>query len=154
MTPLLTACGGFLLAVVWMDLIFDVQVLGHREAGAELPEPLLASIAGYYRRATTTSQPMGRFIAMVMLILLSALGFEAAYGREPVWLLVASAGAAAIPVVVALVHTVPSAVRLGSRIDPPDVQTHLARAVCRDHLLCFACMLAFVALRVAYGLVV
>ena len=49
-TPLLTACGGFLLAVLWMDLIFDAQVLGHRRSGGELPEPVLASIAGYYQR--------------------------------------------------------------------------------------------------------
>lgn len=152
MTPVLTACGGFLLAVLWMDLMFDVQVFGHPDTGAPLPEAVLASIAGYYRRATTTSQPMGRLIALVMLILLSALGFEAAYGRDPLWLLVASGGAAAIPVVLALVHTVPSAVRLGSRADPPDVQSHLARAVCRDHIVCFVCILGFVALRVAYGL--
>lgn len=152
MTPLLTACSGFLLAVLWMDLIFDVQVFGHHGGEADLPEPVLASIAGYYRRATTTSRPMGRFIAVVMLILLAALGFEAAYGRGPLWLLVISGGAAGIPVALALAHTVPTAVRLGSRVDPPDVQSHLARAVCRDHLICFVCILGFVALRVAYGL--
>ena len=33
-----------------MDLIFDSQVLRHRGAD-ELPEPVLASIAGYYHRA-------------------------------------------------------------------------------------------------------
>ena len=27
MNALLAACGGFLAAVLWMDLIFDVQVL-------------------------------------------------------------------------------------------------------------------------------
>lgn len=91
MAPLLTACSAFLLAVLWMDLIFDVQVFEHRDGDAELPEPVLASIAGYYRRATTTSRPMSRLIALVMLILLGALGFQAAYGRDPVWLLVISA---------------------------------------------------------------
>ena len=72
MTPLLTACSGFLLAVLWMDLIFDVQVFGQREVAAELPEQVLASIAGYYRRATTTSRPMSRLIALVMVTLLSS----------------------------------------------------------------------------------
>lgn len=153
MTPLLTACSGFLLAVLWMDLIFDVQVFGHADAEAELPEPVLASIAAYYRRATTTSRPMGRFIALMMLILLLALGFEAAVGRDPVWLLVTSGGAASAAVALAWVHTVPTAVRLGSRVDPPAEQSRLARAVCRDHLVCFACMLGFLALWVAHGLV-
>ena len=58
MTPLLlAACGGFLLAVLWMDLMFDVQVLRHRR-DAQLPEPVLASIAAYYGRVTTRARPM------------------------------------------------------------------------------------------------
>ena len=52
MQRVLAACGGFLLAVLWFDLMFDVQVLRHGSA-AVLPEPVLASIAGYYRRVTT-----------------------------------------------------------------------------------------------------
>ena len=36
MAPLLTACSGFLFAILWMDLIFDVQIFGHRSAGTEL----------------------------------------------------------------------------------------------------------------------
>lgn len=153
MAPLLTACSGFLLAVLWMDLIFDVQVFGHRN-GADLPETVLASISGYYRRATTTSRPMSRLIGLVMVMLLSALVFEAVHGNGPGWLLLTSAGTAGVPVGLALAHTVPTAVRLGGRVDPPAVQSRLARAVCRDHLVCFACMLAFLVLWVAYGLVI
>src|SRR6185437_10944927 len=51
MTAFVTAPAGFLLAVLWFDLMFDVQVLRHR--GREsLPEEVLASIGGYYRRVT------------------------------------------------------------------------------------------------------
>lgn len=60
------ACAGFLIAVLWMDLIFDSQVLRHRGADV-LPEPVLASICSYYRRATTTSRPMSYLIALVMV---------------------------------------------------------------------------------------
>ena len=151
MAPLLTACSGFLLAVLWMDLIFDVQVLRHRAAAADLPEAVLASIAGYYHRATTTSRPMNRLIALVMVILLGALVFQSARGQDPGWLLVISAGLAGIPIVLALTHTVPHAVRLGRRADGPSEQTRLARSVCRDHLLCAACMLVFLVLWVAHG---
>ena len=69
MTSLLIACGGFLLAVLWMDLMFDVQVLRHRDSG-ELPEAVLASIAAYYRRVTTDAWPMNRAIGLVMVELL------------------------------------------------------------------------------------
>ncbi len=143
MAPILLACSGFLLAVLWMDLIFDVQVLQYRRAGEELPERVLASIAGYYHRATTESRPMGHVIAAVMLILLAALGFQAARGHDPAWLIGSSAALAGVPVILALTHTVPSAVRLGHRADGPAEQTRLARAICRDHLVCFAGMLAF-----------
>jgi hypothetical protein len=39
-TALLTACGGFLLAVLWMDLMFDVQVLRHRQAARIVPNAI------------------------------------------------------------------------------------------------------------------
>ena len=146
MASLLTACSGFLFAVLWMDLIFDVQVLRYRTATAELPEAVLASIAAYYHRATTTSRPMGRLIALVMLILLVTLVVQAARGHDPGWLLVASAPLAGIPTMLALTHTVPDAVRLGHRADSPSEQTRLARSVCRDHLLCAGCMLVFLVL--------
>ncbi|BAX92826.1 hypothetical protein [Mycobacterium shigaense] len=154
MAPLLTACGGFLLAVLWMDLIFDSQSLRHRSSGGELPEPMLASVAAYYHRATTTSRPMSRLIALVMLILLAALGFQATRGQDPGWLLVTSAGLAGFPTMLALTQTVPDAIRLGRRDDSALEQSRLARSVCRDHLVCFGCMLAFVVLWVCDALAI
>lgn len=151
MASLLTACGGFLFAVLWMDLIFDAQVLRFRSAPADLPEPVLASIAAYYHRATTTSRPMSRLIALVMVILLAALTFQAARGLEPWWLLVLSAVLAGIPITLALMRTVPDAMRLGRRADDAPEQTRLARSVCRDHLVCAGCMFAFLVLWVAHG---
>ncbi|OMC52075.1 hypothetical protein A5745_01950 [Mycobacterium sp. IS-2888] len=152
MAPLLVACGGFLFAVLWMDLIFDAQVLRHR-GGDELPEAVLASVAAYYHRATTTSRPMNRLIALVMLILLGALGFQATRGHDPAWLLVTSALLAGIPIMLALTQTVPDAVRLGRRTDSPPEQTRLARSICRDHLVCVCCILGFLILWVAHSVV-
>ena len=40
------AGSGFLLAVLWFDLMFDVQVRGHR--GGTVPGPVRESIAAYY----------------------------------------------------------------------------------------------------------
>jgi hypothetical protein len=137
-----------------MDLIFDSLIFGHRSDGAELPEPVLASVAAYYHRATTTSRPMSRLVALVMLILLGALGFQATRGNDPGWLLVLSAGLAGIPTMLALTQTVPDAVRLGHRSDSPPEQTRLARSVCRDHLVCIGCMDAFLVLWVARALVI
>jgi hypothetical protein len=153
-TALLTACSGFLFAVLWMDLMFDAQVLVDRHSGADLPESALASIAGYYRRAVTESRPMSRLIAVVMVVLLAALGFRAARGHDPGWLVTASALLAGAPVLLALTHTVPNAVRLGNRSGSPTDQTALARSIWRDHLVCAACMLAFLVLWVTHSSVV
>ena len=53
---------GFLLSVLWFDLMFDVQVVGHHDT--ELPTDVRDSIAAYYRRVTTTGAtdepPRGR----------------------------------------------------------------------------------------------
>jgi hypothetical protein len=146
----MTACSGFLLAVLWMDLIFDVQVLAHRGV-AELPESVLASIAGYYHRATTTSRPMGHLIAVVMAILLVTLSLRVAAGRDPMWLVLVSLPLAVVPVVLALLHTVPNGVRLGRRVGSPAEQSRRARGVCADHLLCIACQVVFVGIWLALG---
>jgi hypothetical protein len=141
-TPLLTASAGFLLAVLWMDLIFDTQVARHRGAD-ELPEPVLASIAGYYQRATTTSRPMSLLIVAVMVILLAALAVEAVRGADRSWVLAASAALAGAPILLATVRTVPAAKRLGRRVDPPEQQSRLARSIWRDHLFSLGCLSVF-----------
>ena len=67
MTPFIAAGAGFLLAVLWFDLMFDVQALRHR--GREVPEDAVASIAAYYRRVTTTARPMNRLAAVMLATL-------------------------------------------------------------------------------------
>ena len=148
MNALLAACGGFLLAVLWMDLIFDVQVLRHRNVSEPLPEPVLASIAAYYRRATTDSAPMSRLIAAVMGVGVLACGVQLFRGEAPLPLRLAAFAVLFSLVALAAVRIVPDAVRLGGRSDPVEVQSALARGICRSHLVCFGGIAAFVALQI------
>ncbi|MDT5018307.1 MAG: hypothetical protein QOD39_4467 [Mycobacterium sp.] len=131
-----------------MDLIFDSQVLSHRGPD-DIPEPVLASIAAYYRRATTTSRPMSLLIALVMAILLGALGFRFAKGDDPIWLLAVATVLAGVPILLAMIRTVPNAVRLGTRADGLVEQSRLARAICRDHFFCLVSVSAFLVLWLA-----
>jgi hypothetical protein len=142
---LLAACGGFLLAILWMDLIFDTQVLGKPRENGALPEPVLASIAAYYRRATTDSHPMSRLIAAVMgiAVLGSAVALLAGGGALLLRLLALTLVAG--PTVLAATRVVPNAVRLGARSDDAVKQTSLARGICRDHLVCLAGVAGFLA---------
>lgn len=144
-----TAGGGFLLAVLWFDLMFAVQVSGHRER--VLPEAVLASIGGYYRRVTTAARPMNRLIATVMLATLAAIVVQIARGDSPRWLGWVSLALAAAPIALAGGHTVPAAVRLGTRRDAPEAQSRLARAIFRDHVCCLVAIGSLVTLQLAFG---
>jgi hypothetical protein len=135
-----SAGAGFLLAVLWFDLMFDVQVIGVR--GERLPEPVLASIAAYYARVTTAARPMNRLVAAAMLATLAAIVVEIAHGGAHVWARWASLALALAPILLAGAHTVPAAVRLGARRDDPARQSALARAVCRDHVFCVSAVAA------------
>jgi len=131
LSAFVTAGAGFLLAVLWFDLMFDVQVVGHRER--ELPEELLASIAGYYRRVTTAARPMNRLIAAAMLATLAAIIVEITAGEQMPWVPWASLALALPPIVLAGAHTVPSARAARHSPRPPTAperarQVHSPRA--------------------------
>ena len=55
---LLTTCGGFLLAVLWIDMMFDTLVLTQELETGEVREDALSSIAAYYQRVTKDADPI------------------------------------------------------------------------------------------------
>lgn len=149
MTPFVTACAGFLLAVLWFDLLFDVQTLRHREG--DLPEPVLASIAGYYARVTTEARPLNRLVSLSMLGLLASLGLQIAGDTAPNWSAWASLALAVAPISLAGAHTFRTAIRLSTRRDSITGQSRFARAICRDHLLCLASMASLMAIQLGWS---
>ncbi|MCW3026748.1 MAG: hypothetical protein JWM29_2180 [Solirubrobacterales bacterium] len=149
MSAFVSAGAGFLLAVLWFDLMFDVQVLGRGDG--ELPEPVLESIASYYRRVTTAARPMNRLIATVMVATLAAIVVEIASSELALWIPLVSLGLALPPVVLAGARTVPSAVRLGARTDPRPRQSALARAIFREHVACAVAIAGLLAVQLAFA---
>src|SRR4051812_16176476 len=137
MHSVIAAGAGFLLAVLWFDLMFDVQT--RRHTGDILPAEVLASISGYYRRVTTEAYPMNRLVALVMLLTLAAIGTEIVQG-EYAWIGWGSLLLAGSGFVPTMTRTVPNARRLGSAQDTAEEQSRLARAICRDHMFSFARM--------------
>ena len=144
MPRVLAACAGFLLAVLWMDLMFDVQALG---GPAVLPESVLHSIAAYYARVTTNASPMGSAIGAVMIVAVTGalvrLVREPESRRRNALALVLIA----VPVALALLRVFPDAVRLGTGADPAAVRSDLAHAILRGHLFCLASVTAFLILQ-------
>lgn len=148
MHAVIAAGAGFLLGILWMDLMFDVQTIRNRD---DDPEAVVGSIAAYYRRVTTDASPMGRLIALVMLATLVAIGVQAARGSAPVWVTAWSAVATLGAVGLAGTRTVPLAVRLGSRRDLFGDQQSLTVTICRQHLICGALMLSVLMVQLGWG---
>lgn len=149
MAAFVTAGAGFLLAVLWFDLMFDVQVIGHGER--VLPEAVLASIAGYYARVTTKARPMNRLVAAAMVATLAAIVVQIARDESPSWPAWVSLPLVVVAIGLAGGNTVPAAVRLGGRRDPVETQTVLARAILRDHLICLAAIAAVIAVQLSFA---
>jgi hypothetical protein len=142
MVALFAACGGFLLGVLWMDLLFDVQVF------AADPQAGVASIAAYYRRVTIDAYPMNRLIALVMMVaLLTAIVGVARRRIAPRPGLTALA-LAAVPIGLAISRIFPNAMHLGAGAGDPAAQLSLARSICLEHILCVTMMGAAVTLMV------
>jgi len=146
--PLVTAGAGFLLAVLWFDLMFDVQVLPYRRQ--EMPAPVVASISTYYRRVTTEAGRMSRLVVFFMLVtVLGILGqiIRADGTVATRWL---SLVLAIVPIGVAGIRTVPRAVRLGARSGPIDVQARAARSICAEHVFCFCSIAALLVVQLVW----
>jgi hypothetical protein len=150
-TAFVSAGAGFLLAVLWFDLMHDVQVLQGNARYGDLPEAVLASIAGYYRRVTTDARPMNRLVATAMLGTLAAIAVQVARGDDPQWTGWAALGLTICAIALAGARTVPNAVRLGTRRDDVAAQTGLARAICRDHLVCLGLIAATLAIELGFA---
>jgi hypothetical protein len=144
-----TAGAGFLLAVLWLDLMFDVQVIGHRDG--ELPERVLASIAAYYARATTAARPMNRLIASVMVATLGVIVAQIAVGEGPTWVRWSSLALTAAAVGLAGGRIVPRAVRLGTRRDSAARQSAAARSIYHGHIACAVAIGGVLALQLGFS---
>ena len=145
MTAIVTAGAGFLLSVLWFDLMFDVQVRGR---GRPAPEAL-ASIVGYYRRVTLQARPMNRLVALVMGVTIAAVIAEIAGDDVPQWAAIATLVLVVAPCALALLHTFGNGARLGSGKHPPERQEQLARLMLRDHVLCLGAIVAVLAIQLS-----
>ena len=129
--------------------MFDVQVRGTR--AAVVSEDALASIAAYYSRVTTKARPMNRLVGLMMLATLAAIVVQLVRGDAPAWVSWSSLVLAGAAIGLAAAHTFGAAVRLGTRADPPVVQSRLARSIYRDHLLCLTAIAGVIAIQLAFA---
>jgi hypothetical protein len=145
-TAFVTAGAGFLLAVLWFDLMFDVQV-----RRAERREEGIASIAAYYRRVTLEAYPMNRLVAVMMVGTLAGLVVQVVDGDAPRWASIASLALTLGAMGLAMGHTFGTGARLGTGRGAPDEQRRLAGLMLRDHLICLGAIVAVLVLQLGFA---
>ena len=145
MTPFVTAGAGFLIAVLWFDLMFDLHA---RRRGRDLADPL-AAVSAYYAHVTTAARPMNRLVALVMLATLAVLVAQVADGGE--WHAWLSLGLVIAAFGIAGGRTVAAARRLGRRSGPAAAVASLAASIMRDHLVCLGLMSAVLGLQLGFA---
>ena len=146
MRAIVCSGAGFLLAVLWFDLMFDVQVR------ASESEEAVASIGRYYRRVTTDAFPMNRLVALVMVATLAAIVVELATDDVPAWAGWTSLVLAAGPIALAARRTVANAVGLGADVDALTAgHEAVARSIGRDYVLCLLSIAALLVVQLAWA---
>ena len=128
---ILFLCIGYLIAVLWIDLIFDSLVLPHHGSNEPLPEEVLATMSSFFKRLTLKP----RLIFVVMIAMFAIVILQIVQGTVPAWVAWASLVLVVVPTGYASARVMPAARRLGSRIDPVEKQSELARSLFAMHTL-------------------
>lgn len=137
------ACIGFMLAILYIDLMFDVMSVPHRRSGATLPKGVLEPITHYYARVTQNPY----VLMFVMLTTTICLVVQAVYGLAPRWAAYTSLAAMGLAMVAGIVKVIPAARRIASGKDPAEVRTRLIHGVFTAHALLFVCILVLAAIQ-------
>ena len=147
MRSLVSAGAGFLLSVLWFDLMFDVQARRHPDDN--VPAAVRDSIAAYYARVTTAARPMNRLVAAVMVLTIGAIVAELVRHDLPAWRAWPALVLTLAAVGVAAGRTVGNAQRLGRQSDDATRQSQLARSILRDHVVCITAIATVLLLQLA-----
>jgi hypothetical protein len=94
---------GFLIGVLWMDLMFDVQIWS-----APPVEPTVASIGAYYRRVTMDAAPMGHLVGTAMLLALGATVYRVVHEPARRRRMLAALGLCGVPFTLAALRVLPA----------------------------------------------
>ncbi len=146
MRHLMNICGGFLLAVLWFDLMFDVQIMAYADV-SHAPDAVLQSIANYYARVTLDAWPMNWLVGLAMLTAVVLSVYQIYLQPGVNGRLVLSSVFISVPVVLAQVSVFPAAQQLAQRGDNLILQSELAWQICLAHIICFVSVTIFLLLQ-------
>lgn len=136
-------CLGFCIAIIYIDLVFDVSALPYRKTNAALPATVLTPITTYYRYVTRNPW----LLIFVMFVTLTCIVAEVRFRLAPLWVGYASLAIFGIIALLATARVIPGAQRLASGKEDVEKQTKIAHSLFFYHLLFLVLVLALAALQ-------
>ncbi len=130
-------CIGFMVAVLYMDLVFDMSALPHRRSGAPLPAGVLDPIATYYRYITRNPY----LLSFVMLTTTGCIVVQIVYALVPRWVGWVSLVLMTLAMSTAILKVIPTAQRLAAGQDAVEQQTRMVHSILPFHLMLLTCIL-------------
>ncbi len=124
-------CIGFMLAVLYIDLMFDVTAVRYRGTNAPIPADVVRPIASYYGRITQNPY----VLMFVMLTATVCIVAEIVYELVPRWAAYSSLVFMAFAMLAGGGRVIPAAQRLASGKDPEDRQTQLIHSMFPGHIV-------------------
>ncbi len=124
-------CIGFMIAVLYIDLMFDVSAVPYRRTGEPLPAPVAESIASYYRRITQNPYVLMFVMFTAMVCIIAEIWYE----LVPRWVGYSSLVFMGIGMGAGAGKVIPAAQRLAAGKDPEDKRTRLVHSMFPSHIL-------------------
>ena len=124
-------CIGFMIAILYIDLMFDVPAVRYRRTNEPLPGEVMEMVASYYRNITRNPY----LLMFVMLTATTCIVAELVYDLAPAWVGYTSLVCMGIGMAAGVGRVIPAAQRLGAGKDPADLRTRLVHSMFPGHIL-------------------
>jgi len=139
----LFVCIGFMMAVLYIDLMFDVSAAPYRKTHAVLPKDVLDPITHYYGRITQNPY----VLMFIMLTAAVSIVAQIVYGLAPRWASYSSLVVMGASMMTGTLKVIPTAQRLGSAKDSAEEQTRMAHSMLVPHAVLLVNILLLAAIQ-------
>jgi hypothetical protein len=141
-------CLGFMMAVLYIDLMFDISAASYRKTNAALPKTVLDPITHYYGRITQNPY----VLMFVMLTAVLCIGAEILYNLVPRWASYSSLFLMGLSMITGTLKVIPTAQRLGAGTDTEDERTRMIHSMLPFHLVLMVNILLLTAIQFSVAL--
>jgi hypothetical protein len=141
-------CLGFMIAILYIDLQFDLLALPSKGSGGPVPSGVLAQIATYY--GVITKNPY--LLMFVMMTALVSIITQIVYAQVPTWAGYSSLVLMLLAMGGGVVLVIPTAQRLATDKDSIDERTRMVYGMFPSHMFLLVCILSLAAVQLAASL--